>query len=185
MTLLYHFKAGVIREWSPSNPRVENAKKFIEEFLREHTGLRIDHPNIQGGTSTTGNVAKLCFIRHDDNQKDFIYWVLTLIDQKYKYEVRNLAIILRIMNSNEKVDANKLEILCKDTYEFIINSFPWVSITPTLHKLLAHLVELIRDHNGGYCLKSFLEEALEANNKYIRRLGITLPGKTSETLLFV
>ena len=66
-----------------------------------------------------------------DNQKDFIYWVLTLIDQKYKYEVeiihRNLAIILRIMNSSEKIDTIKLEVFCKDTYEFIIISFPWAN----------------------------------------------------------
>ena len=35
-------------------------------------------------------------------------------------------------------------------YEFIINNFPWVSITPTLHKLLAHTPELIRDYNACY-----------------------------------
>ena len=66
-----------------------------------------------------------------DSQKYFIYWVLTLIDQKYKYEVeiihRNLAIILRIMNSSEKIDTIKLEVFCKDTYEFIIISFPWAN----------------------------------------------------------
>ena len=120
MTLFYHLKAVVIREWSPSNPRVENAKKIIQELLLGYTGLRIHYLNIQGGTSTTGNVARLCFIIHDDNQKHIIYWVLTLIHQKYKYEVeilhRNLSIILRIMNSNEKVDAIKPEILYKDTY---------------------------------------------------------------------
>ena len=160
MLLIYHLQAGVTR---PSNLRVENANKVVQEILRKHTGLKIDYPNIHGGTSSTGNIARLCFIRHDDNQKDFIYWALTLIDQKYKYEVeiihRNLAIILRIMNSNEKVDTIKLEkvdtnkkVFCKDTYEFIINCFPWVSITPTLHKLLAHIVELIRDHNEGYAV---------------------------------
>ena len=131
------------------------------------------------------------FIRHDDNQKDFIYWVLTLIDQKYKYEVeiihRNLAIILRIMNSNEKVDVIKLLILCEDTYELILNSFPWVSITPTLHKLLTHLVELIRDHNSGCGLKNFCEKA---SNKYIRRFRDNLARKhltqtTSEMSLSV
>ena len=118
-----------------------------------------------------------------DNQKDFIYWVLTLIDQKYKFEVeiihRNLAIILRIMNSSEKIDTIKLEVFCKDTHEFIIFSFPWVSITPTLHKLLAHLVELIRDLNEGYGLKNFSEVALEASNKYIRRFRENLARKTS------
>ena len=171
------------RDWSPSNLRVENAKKSRPRNLRKHTGLKIDYPNIHGGTSSTGNIARLCFIRHDDSQKDFIYWVLTLIDQKYKYEVeiihRNLAIILRIMNSNERIDTIKLEVFCKDAYELIINSFPWVSITLTIHKLLAHIVELIRDHNEGYGLKNFSDEALEASNKYLRRFRENLARKTS------
>ena len=40
-------------------------------------------------------------------------------------------------------------------------------------------MELIRDHNEGYGLKNFSEEALEASNKYIRRFGENLARKTS------
>ena len=83
------------------------------------------------------------------------------------------------MNSNEKIDTIRLEILCSDSYEFIINNFPWVSITPTLQKLLAHTPELLKDYNDSYGLKSYSEEALEAINKYIRRFRENLPGKTS------
>ena len=97
------------------------------------------------------------------------------------------------MNSNEKVDTIELEkvdtnkkVFCKDTYEFIINSFPWVSITPTLHKLLAHIVELIRDHNEGYGLKNFSEEVWKQVTNTFVALERILPGKhltktTSET----
>ena len=83
------------------------------------------------------------------------------------------------MNSKEKIDTIRLEVLCKDSYEFIINNFPWVSNTPTLHKLLAHTPELIRDYNDSYGLKSYSEKALEASNKYIRRFRENFARKTS------
>ena len=41
--------------------------------------------------------------------------------------------------------------------------------TPTLHKLLAHALQIISDHNGGYGLEDLSEEGLEACNKLVRR----------------
>ena len=69
--------------------------------------------------------------------------------------------------------------MCKDTYHLIIDTFPWVSITPTLHKVLAHSTELIQQFNGGRGLKSFSEEGLEASHKYIRRYREQLARKIS------
>ena len=43
-------------------------------------------------------------------------------------------------------------------YLLILDTFPWVGITPSLHKLLAHSEELIRECNSGCGLKSFSEE---------------------------
>ena len=80
------------------------------------------------------------------------------------------------MNSNEKGATIKLEVFCKVTYEFIINSFPWVSITPTLNKLLAHLVELIRDHNEGHGLKNFLRRLWKQVTITFVALERILPG---------
>ena len=45
---------------------------------------------------------------------------------------------------------------------------PWVDINWTLHGLLHHSAELIH-LNGGWTLSAFSEEALEANNKFVRR----------------
>ena len=56
-----------------------------------------------------------------------------------------------------------------DTYQLIIETFPWASITPTLHKVLAHSAQLIEEYNGGRGLKSLSEEGLEACHKHIRR----------------
>ena len=48
-----------------------------------------------------------------DNQKDFLYWVLALTDQKYKNEVEIIHHNLAIMNSSEKIDTIKLEVFVK------------------------------------------------------------------------
>ena len=70
----------------------------------------------------------------------------------------NLSVILRIFNSNQEVETDKLDILCKQNYELILTTFPWASITPSLHKILAHCTELIRDCNGGYGESIFLQK---------------------------
>ena len=66
-----------------------------------------------------------------------------------------------IYNSSHEIDPEKLETLAKETYEIILTTFPWVNITPSLHKLLAQCVELIQDCNDGYGLKEYSEKAVE------------------------
>ena len=86
---------------------------------------------------------------------------------------------MRIFNCDELIDSDKLSTLCKDTYQLIVETFPWASITPTLHKVLAHCSQLIEQFNGGRGLKSFSEEGLEACHKYIRRYREQLARKIS------
>ena len=75
--------------------------------------------------------------------------------------------ILRVFSSSHKLDVGKLEVLFKSTYEYIVNSFPWISITPSLHKILAHSTEFIDKYNE--CgLKLYSEECIEALNKHVR-----------------
>ena len=64
----------------------------------------------------------------------------------------------------------------------------WISITPTVHKLLGHTWELILE-NGKQGLGSLDESGLEACNKVLRRFRTTLSRKRSHadvlTLLWV
>ena len=93
----------------------------------------------------------------------------------------HLSVILRLVNSNEKINKLKLEDLCKETYEFILIKFPWVSKTPSLHKLLAHSFQIIHSYNNGIDLRNISEECLEACNKYVRRFRENLSRKNSFT----
>ena len=115
---------------------------------------------------------------------DNLYWkyskiVFSKSDEFVGTLQTNLSVLLRIFNSNQAIDKDKLDSLCKETYESILTDFPWASVTPSLHKLLAHSPELIRDWNNGFGLKDFSEEAVEACNKLIRKYREHLARKFS------
>ncbi|KAI6661435.1 hypothetical protein LOD99_13307 [Oopsacas minuta] len=168
MLLIYHIRSGTFKWW-PTSRVIKESMKFTREFLCEKTGLRIDQPSSDGGTTSTGNMARQCFL----NKNNLIYWVSTLISEDMREPINtlhsNLSVLLRIFNCDHAVDTDKLNSLCKDTYESILSNFPWANVTPSLHRLLAHSTELVRDCNGGFGLKNFSEEAVEACNKLIRR----------------
>ena len=74
MLLVYHLQSGKLL-WSPTSNVVEASKKFCSDFLFEKTGLRIDQPTSDGGTTSTGNIARQCF----SNRNEFIFYVSSLI----------------------------------------------------------------------------------------------------------
>ena len=112
--------------------------KFCSGLLMEKTGMKIDQPSSGGGTTSTGNIARLCFM--DKNQ--FLFWVNSLIPFEFHEPLKiihtNLSVVLRIYNSDREINTERLDILCKETYEYIVINFSWANITPSLHKLLAH-----------------------------------------------
>ena len=63
-----------------------------------------------------------------------------------------------------------------------LNSFPMGKYSPSLHKILAHSTELIRDSNDEYGLKEYSKEAVKACNKLIRRYPEHLSRKNSSYL---
>ena len=69
--------------------------------------------------------------------------------------------------------------LCTDTYLLIVDSLPWVSITPTLHRVLTHSEEILNEFNFRRGLKSFSEEGSEACNKLLRKYRENLARKSS------
>ena len=155
MLVIYHLQSGT-RKWSPTSKKIQDSMKFTRTFLEEKTGFRIDQPSKDGGTTSTGNIARQCFL----NCHDFIFWVNSLIPTEMRAKVivihTNLSAILRVYNSSQEINVDNLEELCKRTYETILVDFPWASITPTLHK-----------------------EGVESCNKLIRRYRELLARKTS------
>ena len=151
--------------------------KFIQKIVEDKTGLRIDQPDSSGGTTSTGNVARKAF----SGDSHFIECVLSTIAVEHRLALSKLhaqlAAILKIFKSSQLVNTSDFGKLCRDTYLLMLDSFPWASITPTLHKLLAHSEQLIRETNSGYGLKSFSEEGTESCNKLIRKYRENLSRK--------
>ena len=82
------------------------------------------------------------------------------------------------MTSNNQVNIEKYENLVKNTSLLIAKSYPWAQINFTLYGVLHHSLELIM-LNEGRGLGDLSEEALEANNKYVRRYSELLSRKAS------
>ena len=80
MTVIYHLHADHKNEWSPSHPDVESSKRFVQEFLREHTGIRIDYP-----THREARVPQAMSLEHvyssKENQHDFLFLILTILKE--------------------------------------------------------------------------------------------------------
>ena len=182
MNLSYHIQAGATK-WSPTSPVIERSKLFVRNFLQEKTGIKIDFPNSQGGTSTTGNVARQCFSQKCEEPNSYLRWILTLLPSNCRDSFAtihsNLGVILRIFNSDKLINEETFERICKDTYGFILDHYPWANVTPTLHKVLGHSVELMTRYNEGRGMKAFSEEGLESCNKHIRRYREMLARKTN------
>ena len=116
MNLSYHIQAGVIK-WSPTSPIIEGSKLFARNFLQEKTGIKIDFPNTQGGTSTTGNVARQCFFQRCEEPNSNFRWMLTLLSSNcrdsYSIIHSNLDVILRRFNSDKLINEEYFERICK------------------------------------------------------------------------
>ena len=106
MLLVYHSQLGKF-VWSPTSNAVNASKKFCSDFLFEKTGLRIDQPTSDGGTTSTGNIARQCF----GNKNEFIFYVSSLIPSEFRDDISiiqtNLSAILRIFNSSQEVNTEK------------------------------------------------------------------------------
>ena len=126
----------------------------------------------QGGSTTTRNKARK--LLHS-------CWCETVVSSINIPEKRKLAcgignmlyLILRVVSSSRRVDLDNYTTLCTGLYFFLITKLPWVSIMPSLHKLLAYSAKLIQA-NDGCGLEAFSEEGMEANNKRLRQIQTEL-----------
>ena len=199
MKIAVHLKAEVF-EWTESETSryhvfLKHAKKEIQKKLEDSIGERWDFPDAtgKGGTSTTGNTARNILHHHGgrkiviDMLPERFQGVMTQIGQY-------LSVVLRLFSSSKDVNVAEFKKICTSLYLLYLESFPpqkkskstqpthltWVSISPSLHKLLGHSWELI-EMNGNCGLKAWDESGLEANNKILRSIRLKLARKTSQS----
>jgi hypothetical protein len=135
----------------------EKKTKIQNDFL-EKLNIRVDFPNVKGGTSTTGNVARRAFANHEITAK------ILNIDSKL---VENFKIILYVISSKNMIKTKEFHSLCSDTYRALLTKYPWVKVSPTVHKILAHSAEIAEFL--PLPLGMFGEEGSEGRNKIYRQ----------------
>ena len=81
-----------------------------------------------------------------------------------------LCAIVKVLNSQKrKVNVDKLRQLCTEVNLMLVSAFPWVVITPSVHRILCHSWERIL-MNDSFGLGDVSEEGLESLNKHIRQI---------------
>ena len=98
------------------------------------------------------------------------------------------------MSSKEKIDVDMYREFCLDLYVYLLEKFPrvvhrqlpgsWISITPTVHKMLAHSWELI-ESNDRKGLGVLDESGLEGCNKILRNVRTSKARKLSQNVNLV
>ena len=76
-----------------------------------------------------------------------------------------MSVIVRVMSSKGEVNVQRFRAMSTELYVHICEKFPWVSITPTVHKLLGHSWELISE-NDGHGLGNLDESGLSMQQTY-------------------
>ena len=156
MKIAVHLRAEVF-EWTESDKSryhqfLVAAKKEIQKKLEDVLGEKWDFPDKtgKGGTSTTGNTARN--ILHHGG-RNIVIEMLPDRFQGVMTQIRQfLSVVLRLFSSSQKIDVKEYKKLCTSLYLLYLQSFPtqskkrqprsvdliWISVPPTLHKLLAH-----------------------------------------------
>lgn len=125
------------------------------EALWKELGLRVDMPKIGGfGSTNDGNTARRAFTNCE------VFSEITGVDQNL---IMRLKTILICLSSKFKVDSDKFQAFCFATAELLQKMYPWLPLTPTVHKELIHSKEII--NNSTHALGFLGETASESRHK--------------------
>lgn len=160
-----------ICEWQiRGDKNKETFKKTKEEIKAKfkEIGLIIDKVKPGFGTSNDGNTARAFFYNYATTAR------ITGLNENL---IHRFGTILAAIASGYEIDTEKFNDYCVATREMYLSLYPWYNMPATVHKILVHGANIIK--NSVIPIGQMSEEASEAKNKEIRkaRLGHTL--KTS------
>ena len=137
---------------------VEQTKELIQDSFRTLTGLRLDMPRRGSGNTNDGNTSRRFF-----NDLEIVSEI-TGVDLDF---LRNVKLLLEILNSVEDIDLEMFSDLCSTTVELYVSLYPWCPMSPTLHIILIHGPALIQHFEVPIGMLS--EEAAETRNEHFQQ----------------
>ena len=119
---------------------------------------------------------------------DYRELMVSFVPVRFQDDLREvicrLWVVIKVYTGKEEVNVRLYKQFCLDLYNLVLNSFEnqsrWISISPTLHSLIAHSWELI-SNNDGRGLGDFTEGGLEHNNKFLRFYRRNLARKVDQS----
>lgn len=147
---------------------VNSTKKKIQASFKSEMGLLVDIPSSKGGNTNDGNTSRRFF--NDPKKASQITGINVEL-------IRRLSIILGAITSGYSIDAEKYSAYAFETAELYVNLYGWYPMSPTMHKILVHGAEVIK--NAILPIGQLSEEAAEARNKYYREYRKKFARKTS------
>ena len=145
----------------------EGPRKEIQDALKAgegRIGIKYNFPDVGGfgGNSTTGHEARKFFRSRELRERMVeMYPGQGAEKDVFREFLENDSMIMRLAQCTRKLNVDKLEDLCQRQNLLIVNTWPWVKLTPSLHELYAHLPDLVRNNND-YGLGDLSEENLES-----------------------
>lgn len=131
---------------------------YVKARLYEAFSIHVDEV-VQGcGTTNNGNTARKCF------QDPGKFATALELDPDI---VKRISFILLAFKQKFFVDLDVLESYCNETYKLIYDTYPWVMVSPTVHKLLRHGPTIARKF--PLTMAYYAEDASEKCNKLYRK----------------
>ena len=131
-----------------------------EEWKGEKLGRLIGFRHLRAPNQVTGNMVKLFF---SEERRDEVVEALgsmsawqrawgreMTVEEKDQIAslLQRLSVINRVMSSDSVVKIFHFRSYCLATYELILATWPWASISETVHRLLGHTWEFIILNNN-------------------------------------
>ena len=139
------------------------AQGYVNDELYSKLGINMGNP----GDMIGGNAFKA--FSSDSARKV----ICSIVDDNVKEAISEihlgLCAVVKVLNSQKrKVNVQALRELSTSVLLCIVENFPWVVISQSVHRILSHGAERI-EMNGGFGLGDMSEEGSEALNKFVRK----------------
>lgn len=161
-----------IKKWqarSPSEKKsVKENKEKIQIEFKEELGLLVDVPKAGFGNTNDGNTSRRFFADPETSSR------ITGINVDL---IKRMRIILEVISSGNSIDADKFDVYAYETAKIYVNLYNWHPMSPTIHKILIHGAQIIR--NALLPIGQLSEEAAEARNKNFRQYRLNFSRKFS------
>ena len=137
----------------------KTAREYLKQAMKQNLGINIGNP----GDMVTG-AAFQAF--SSDFARDFLCGLLEVSERdRFREILLGLCTLVKIINSQKrKIDTDKVRRLGKLVNIQLVQCFPWIAISPSVHRIIAHSWEVIL-LNNSFGLGDQSEEVLEALNK--------------------